>query len=84
MAEHNSWAQRVEHETKNELWRLQRDRESDRSKAIYVFKHRLLDNYSQLYDAGLLKPGDSLMQIVCRAFGLPFRKQKRKSRNGKN
>jgi len=75
-----SWAQRVEQETEDDLWNLKQDRENARSKAINVFKHRLLDNYDQFAEAGLVKPGDSLMQIICRAHGLPLpKKRKRKS-----
>lgn len=75
-----SWAQRVEKETEDQLWNLKQDRKNKRSKAINVFKHRLLDNYDQLYAAGLVKPGDTLMQIVCRAHGITYRKKrKRKS-----
>lgn len=75
-----SWAQRIEQETKDDLWNLQQDRENKRAKAINVFKHRLLDNYDQFAEAGLVAPGDSLMQIICRAHGLQMpKKRKRKS-----
>uniref|UniRef100_A0AB39CEP6 Uncharacterized protein n=1 Tax=Pseudomonas phage HRDY3 TaxID=3236930 RepID=A0AB39CEP6_9VIRU len=75
-----SWAQRVEEETENELWQIRQDRVNNRDKAVNVFKHRLLDHYDQFYAAGLVKPGDTLMQIICRAQGVPYRKKrKRKS-----
>jgi hypothetical protein len=76
-----SWARIVDRETKHELERIKRERESDRDHAIDTFQVLLLRHQQELYDAGLLKDGDTLYKILCRAAGIPYRKRKR--RNGK-
>lgn len=75
-----SWARIVERETRDTLSEIKREREDARDDAIDAFQVLLLRHQQELFDAGLLKEGDTLYKIVCRAAGVPYRK--RKPRNG--
>lgn len=71
-----SWARIVERETRTELERIKREREDARDHAIDTFQILLLRHQQELYEAGLLKDGDTLYRILCRAAGIPYRKRK--------
>lgn len=71
-----SWARIVERETRDTLNEIKREREDARDDAIDAFQVLLLHHQQELFDAGLLKEGDTLYKIVCRAAGVPYRKRK--------
>lgn len=67
--------------TENTLGTIKNRRERARDKAVCQFEKALLDNADELHAAGLLKEGDTLYKILCRAAGKKYRKPKtRKSR----
>ena len=73
-----TWCWETERETRNTLDEIKMRREIARGDAICDFERALLDNQQALKDAGLLKEGDTLYRILCRASGVPYRKRKRK------
>lgn len=79
-----SWAEKTINETDGELQQIVLQHERTRRWAILKFIQALKENEKAFVEAGLILADDkTLMQIVCRAYGIPYCKRKtRKERHG--
>lgn len=79
-----SWAEKTSDETEGELQQIKLQHERTRRWVILKFIQALKENEKAFVAAGLILPGDkTLMQIVCRAYGIPYcKRQTRKERYG--
>jgi len=71
-------SEKVLEETENTLDYIKERREDLREDHIDVFREALYENKDELHAAGLLKQGDTLYKILCRAAGVKYCKPKRR------
>ena len=71
-------AEKILESTDGELARIKRRRQHSRDLAVGIFEMKLVENSQMLLDAGLLKKGDTLYKVLCRAAGVPYRKPRKK------
>lgn len=71
-------AEKVLDSTDGDLARIKRRRQHSRDLAVGVFEMKLVENSQLLLDAGLLKKGDTLYKILCRAADVPYKKPRKK------
>jgi hypothetical protein len=71
-------AEKILETTEDTLAEIKHRRQYERDLAVGVFEMNLVDNAQVLYEAGLLKKGDTLYKILCRAADVPYKKPRKK------
>lgn len=71
-------AEKILESTEDTLAEIKHRRQYERDLAVGVFEMNLVDNAQVLYEAGLLKKGDTLYKILCRAADVPYKKPRKK------
>lgn len=74
-------AEKILEKTDGALKKIKGKREYARGLAVSNFEDALIDNSQVLADAGLLKKGDTLYKILCRAANVPYRKRRKRNDN---
>lgn len=74
-----TYAEKVLAETENTLDYIKERRDNLREDYIDAFRVHLKDNSDVLVAAGLVKDGDTLYKILCRAAGVKYRKRGKKN-----
>lgn len=71
-------SEKILEKTEDTLSSIKHRRQDARNLAVARYEIALRDNSQVLAEAGLLKKGDTLYKVLCRAAGVPYRKRKKK------